>query len=192
MALVRGIYNESTFCYTLEVVTEMGQVFAGVNSATNYQIQILNLADADSVSSASVWSSSATQQAWNALEPAGMPQNDPRQLGGLVLSARVCYDRDGDGTFEDPTVMGNNAASQDESYNVVLYIGPVVPAQGCGSSDFNADGDFGTDQDIEAFFACLAGQCCPDCGSGDFNADGDFGTDQDIEAFFRVLAGGTC
>jgi len=192
MALVRGIYNESTFCYTLEVVTEMGQVFAGVNSATNYQIQILNLADADSVSSASVWSSSATQQAWNALEPAGMPQNDPRQLGGLVLSARVCYDRDGDGTFEDPTVMGNNAASQDESYNVVLYIGPVVPAQGCGSSDFNADGDFGTDQDIEAFFACLAGQCCPNCGSGDFNADGDFGTDQDIEAFFRVLAGGTC
>jgi hypothetical protein len=62
----------------------------------------------------------------------------------------------------------------------------------CGSSDFNADGDFGTDQDIEAFFACLAGHCCPTCGSADFNADDDFGTDQDIEAFFRVLAGGTC
>jgi hypothetical protein len=72
-------------------------------------------------------------------------------------------------------------------------------SRGCGSvtvtvnsSDFNGDGDFGTDADIEAFFACLAGSCCPTCGSADFNADGDIGTDADIEAFFRVLAGGTC
>jgi hypothetical protein len=64
----------------------------------------------------------------------------------------------------------------------------------CGTSDFNGDGDFGTDQDIEAFFACLAGTCCATCwqGGSDFNGDGDFGTDQDIEAFFRVLAGGNC
>jgi hypothetical protein len=64
----------------------------------------------------------------------------------------------------------------------------------CGTSDFNGDGDFGTDQDIEAFFACLAGSCCATCwqGGSDFNGDGDFGTDQDIEAFFRVLAGGAC
>jgi hypothetical protein len=65
---------------------------------------------------------------------------------------------------------------------------------GCGNSDFNGDGDFGTDQDIEAFFACLAGNCCATCwpGGSDFNGDGDFGTDADIESFFRVLAGGTC
>jgi hypothetical protein len=64
----------------------------------------------------------------------------------------------------------------------------------CGTSDFNGDGDFGTDADIEAFFACLAGNCCAACypGGSDFNADGDFGTDQDIESFFRVLAGGPC
>jgi hypothetical protein len=64
----------------------------------------------------------------------------------------------------------------------------------CGTSDFNGDGDFGTDQDIEAFFACLAGNCCPTCfpGGADFNGDGDIGTDQDIEAFFRVLGGGNC
>jgi trimeric autotransporter adhesin len=60
------------------------------------------------------------------------------------------------------------------------------------TADFNNDGDFGTDQDIEAFFACLAGNCCPLCGSPDFNSDGDVGTDQDIEAFFRVLAGQPC
>ena len=62
---------------------------------------------------------------------------------------------------------------------------------GC-SADFNADGDTGTDQDIEAFFACLGGNCCATCGSADFNGDGDYGTDADIEAFFRVLAGGPC
>ena len=60
------------------------------------------------------------------------------------------------------------------------------------SSDFNGDGDYGTDADIEAFFACLAGNCCPLCGPSDFNADGDTGTDADIEAFFRVLAGNNC
>jgi hypothetical protein len=62
----------------------------------------------------------------------------------------------------------------------------------CGSADFNRDGDSGTDADIEAFFACLAGNCCPTCDSADFNYDGDTGTDADIEAFFRVLAGGAC
>jgi|GEM_PF-897342 len=60
------------------------------------------------------------------------------------------------------------------------------------SPDFNNDGDYGTDADIEAFFACLGGNCCPTCGSADFNADGDVGTDADIEAFFRVLGGGAC
>ena len=64
----------------------------------------------------------------------------------------------------------------------------------CGSADFNCDGDTGTDADIEAFFACLAGNCPPPpCTSNaDFNGDGDSATDADIEAFFRVLAGGTC
>jgi arylsulfatase A-like enzyme len=62
----------------------------------------------------------------------------------------------------------------------------------CGSADFNGDGDVGTDADIEAFFACLAGNCCATCGTADFNADGDIGTDADIESFFRVLGGGAC
>jgi hypothetical protein len=69
-----------------------------------------------------------------------------------------------------------------------------IDAPGCGSADFNCDGDIGTDADIEAFFACLSGSCpAPPCpNSADFNADGDVGTDSDIEAFFRVLAGGSC
>ncbi|HYE61412.1 MAG TPA: DNRLRE domain-containing protein [Phycisphaerales bacterium] len=64
----------------------------------------------------------------------------------------------------------------------------------CGTADYNGDGDVGTDQDIEAFFACLGGTCCDTCWhlGGDFNGDGDTGTDQDIESFFRVLGGGPC
>jgi hypothetical protein len=68
----------------------------------------------------------------------------------------------------------------------------VIPPPPCGSADYNGDGDVGTDADIEAFFACLAGSCCPTCFGADFNSDGDVGTDADIEAFFRVLAGGAC
>lgn len=60
------------------------------------------------------------------------------------------------------------------------------------SADFDTDGDVGTDADIQAFFACLAGDCCATCGSADFNADGDIGTDADIESFFSVLSGGNC
>jgi hypothetical protein len=70
----------------------------------------------------------------------------------------------------------------------------VPPAPTCGSPDFNCDGDVGTDADIEAFFACLGGNCpaAPCTNNADFNGDGDVGTDADIEAFFRVLAGGPC
>jgi hypothetical protein len=69
-----------------------------------------------------------------------------------------------------------------------------LPAHHCDSADFNCDGDFGTDSDIEAFFLCLAGTCPPPpcTNNADFNNDGDVGTDADIEAFFRVLAGGSC
>jgi aminopeptidase N len=70
----------------------------------------------------------------------------------------------------------------------------TVLSPACATSDFDGDGDAGTDADIEAFFACLAGSCCPTCWhlGADFDADGDSGTDADIEAFFRVLAGGNC
>jgi hypothetical protein len=60
------------------------------------------------------------------------------------------------------------------------------------TADFNRDGDSATDADIEKFFACLAGNCCPTCDGPDFNGDGDDATDADIESFFRVLAGGSC
>jgi hypothetical protein len=70
--------------------------------------------------------------------------------------------------------------------------GSVIDLGACGSADFNHDGSSGTDADIEAFFGCLGGDCCPQCDNADFNSDGDSATDADIEAFFRVVAGGSC
>jgi probable HAF family extracellular repeat protein len=84
------------------------------------------------------------------------------------------------------TIVGNGTDPQGQFEGWIA----VVPR--CGSADFDHDGDTATDADIEAFFACLAGNCCATCGSADFNADGDSATDADIEAFFRVLAGGSC
>jgi hypothetical protein len=74
----------------------------------------------------------------------------------------------------------------------ILIASATVAVHGPCSADFNGDGAVATDQDIDDFFACLAGECCPTCGSPDFNGDGAVATDADIEAFFRVLAGGAC
>jgi hypothetical protein len=73
-----------------------------------------------------------------------------------------------------------------------VAVNVVAGGNPCWSADFDGDGDTATDADIEAFFACFAGNCCATCGSADFNGDGDSATDADIESFFRVLAGGPC
>jgi hypothetical protein len=73
-----------------------------------------------------------------------------------------------------------------------VFIRVVPGGPPCWTADFNGDGAVGTDADIEAFFACIAGNCCATCGSADFDGNGSPGTDADIETFFRVLAGGPC
>ena len=90
------------------------------------------------------------------------------------------------------TILGSDIGSGNTARMVTYNPGVCGPA--CGTADFNCDGDIGTDADIDAFFACLAGNCpaAPCTNSADFNGDGDIGTDADIEAFFRVLAGGHC
>jgi cytochrome c peroxidase len=108
---------------------------------------------------------------------------------GTVLSGQVYFLQ---WTIADAGAVGGLARSG--VARVPIFCGTQGCPNPCGTSDFNGDGDFGTDQDVEAFFACLAGNCCASCYSlgSDFNGDGDSGTDQDIEAFFRVLAGGNC
>jgi hypothetical protein len=92
-----------------------------------------------------------------------------------------------------PTIVitVSNEAQSPICYDTVIHIDASPLPTDC-TADFNNDGDIGTDEDIEAFFACLAGNCCGTCGDSDFNGDGDYGTDADIESFFRVLAGGSC
>jgi hypothetical protein len=109
-------------------------------------------------------------------------------------SYRVEHTPDGPGAA-NPLVGWDAAGGAGGTYTINLTgVSGTACGPTCGTSDFNGDGDFGTDQDIEAFFACLAGVCCSTCfpGGADFNGDGDTGTDQDIEAFFRVLAGNPC
>jgi hypothetical protein len=129
---------------------------------------------------------------------------DLSPIGGS--SAQAFYD---DGTHGDmtagdnifsyaATISGGSAPGAQLSFTLQDAQGRTdtgmlpIAIVGCGSPDFNGDGDIGTDADIQAFFACLSGSCCPACGSADFNGDGDTGTDADIDAFFRVLAGGAC
>jgi hypothetical protein len=93
--------------------------------------------------------------------------------------------------WTDPIDGGKPSASADVALDLPFILFGYIGTPPC-SADFNGDGDYATDADIEAFFACIAGNCCATCGTADFNGDGDFATDADIEAFFRVLAGQPC
>jgi hypothetical protein len=84
------------------------------------------------------------------------------------------------------SVMG--AAVNQGLQGFAVVITGAVDNNACPTSDFNCDGDFGTDADLEAFFNALAGGF----GDTDINRDGDAGTDSDIESFFSILAGGPC
>lgn len=67
-----------------------------------------------------------------------------------------------------------------------------LPASGCDTIDFNANGVFPEDQDVIDFFTVLAGGACSSCNDIDFNNNQVFPEDQDVIDFFTVLAGGEC
>ncbi|MFN5944209.1 MAG: hypothetical protein ACK5ZG_07125 [Phycisphaerae bacterium] len=67
-----------------------------------------------------------------------------------------------------------------------------LPASGCDTIDFNANGVFPEDQDVIDFFTVLAGGECSSCNDIDFNNNQVFPEDQDVIDFFTVLAGGEC
>jgi len=122
------------------------------------------------------------------LTPWGIGINQQTTLPVFVLPVQ---DAQGSSLFIGGVFASVTASGGETTSNNIARLRLCERITSC-SPDFNQDGDFGTDQDIEAFFACLAGNCCQRCLSSDFNNDGDSGTDQDIEAFFRVLAGGSC
>lgn len=59
-ALLRAIYDPATFTYSLELIAELGDSFAGPNSGTRYQIQFIGIADSNSIDSGTFWSGNMT------------------------------------------------------------------------------------------------------------------------------------
>ncbi|HYF14249.1 MAG TPA: hypothetical protein VD971_04160 [Phycisphaerales bacterium] len=74
---------------------------------------------------------------------------------------------------------------------VLVPIGTTPP---CDSIDFNGDGLFPDNTDLEDFLSVFGGGPCTTgmCGDTDFNNDGLFPDNVDITAFFAVFGGGAC
>ncbi len=119
VALLRAMYDPATFSYKLELVTTTGDVFPGINSATNWQVRFLGIADANSVSSSTAWSGNMSSEAHSGVNPANITDlRDSRGMGGLVLNVGLTYDRNGDGDY---TTCFNGGV--DEDYTTLVYIG---------------------------------------------------------------------
>jgi len=69
-----------------------------------------------------------------------------------------------------------------------------VPWQLCNDIDFNNDGLFPDNQDLQDYLDVFGGANCPtaSCDSLDFNNDGLFPDNLDLQALYRVFAGGEC
>ncbi len=169
--LCRAIYDPATFSYKLELMLELGKTFTGANSGLKYQIQFMSVSTAGSrPTSASIWSDNASGQAWNNMDPTTLDIQDPRALGGLVLSASIIYDRNNDGVFENPTATSGNPLSPDQQYSTLLYIGYMGNTPALCPADFN--GDTAVDFfDYDDFVTCFEGGVCPPGKTADFNND---------------------
>lgn len=113
--------------YELELIIRTGASLTGQNSATNYVITDIALADSDGLASGAFHGSQIIQQLIPGLSPASPAE--PETLGGALLNATIEYNR----------------AGTPETYNATLYVapsgGPVIPA--C-SGDVDGDGGTGT------------------------------------------------
>jgi hypothetical protein len=93
-------------------------------------------------------------------------------------------------------VEASNICGTTFGANILLTVNPCVPAPLlCDSIDFNNDGLFPTEQDLQDYLGTMMGAPCPTgriCNDIDFNNDGLFPDDRDLAIFLRVLAGGSC
>jgi len=69
-----------------------------------------------------------------------------------------------------------------------------APGDTCDSVDFNGDGLFPDNADLEDFLSVFSGGVCSTgtCGDIDFNNDGLSPDNWDVEEFFGVFGGGSC
>ncbi len=125
IGLLRAVYDPFTFKYELELILTLGDQFYAPNSQLNWVLTDLRIADSNSVDSATCWSGNATDSAFLGYSPTHFAPADPRSLGGLVLQARILYDADKNGVFDDDC---GTTPSMDEEYRVLLYIGSNAPS----------------------------------------------------------------
>lgn len=127
VGLVRANYDPASFCYELELMFTTGDVFAGLNSGLDYEIDFLAISDGDSVNSGTAWSQNISETAHLNADPSTLEIISADTLGGMVISAEIVYDADQDGDFEQ---CADVPESGDQDYNVLLYIGATTPGQG--------------------------------------------------------------
>ncbi|MCC5823491.1 MAG: hypothetical protein LAT64_05650 [Phycisphaerales bacterium] len=168
-ALIRAVYNPDDFSYRLELVLNVFDVFEGLNSDRNYNISFLPTTNAagNGPANNSFWSSYVSDSAWNNISTDGLDTMDTRTNGGVVLTATIIYDIDGDDFFNNPTA-GNFDPSRpaDEAYIVTLYIGHYDEQDDC-IADFNNDGQVNF-FDVSAFITAFNNQD----PAADINGDG--------------------
>ncbi|MDQ7014241.1 MAG: GC-type dockerin domain-anchored protein [Planctomycetota bacterium] len=172
VALLRAVYDEATFSYELELIATSGDVYMGNNSGTPYAITFIDIADFNSLSSGGFFGSNVTGDCWAGTAQSDLDgATDPRALGGLVLNARITYDTDGDGFFDN---------AFDENYRTALLITGTGAADPCGYADYNNDNAVNT-QDVIAFLNDWnAGNAGADC-----NQDSNVNT-QDVICFLNL------
>ncbi|GIK18347.1 MAG: hypothetical protein DYG93_12720 [Leptolyngbya sp. PLA2] len=131
VCLVRAVYDPASFKYELELLMTTGDIFVGANSATPYMITFLSIADSNSIDSSTIYSSNVMEDCWGAISPADLDgTTDPRALGGLIVNARVTYDSNGDGNFDN---------TNDENYRVAFFIGAGAEVADACPVDCNGD-----------------------------------------------------
>lgn len=155
--LVRANRNASTDAYELELLAQLGDVVAGANSGRSYQVQFLGLADADSVDSGSIFSSSIVQDSIAGANAAAASYGNPYSLGVLAFKAKIVYDVNQDGAYIDPSGAVSVSTSPDQAYDVVMAIMPRARL-----GDFNRDGATTIDDIFVFLNAWFGGQPAAD------------------------------
>jgi hypothetical protein len=147
VGLLRAVYQPATFSYKLELVMKEGDIFHGINSNTNYKINFLNVAGATTISPGTAWSNNISAGAFKNQNPANLSITSSDTLGGMVISAGIIYDVNGDGQFIRSTGANGTPGSPDEDYQVLLYISST---KDCNNNNIPDDADIanGTSQDI--------------------------------------------
>ncbi len=195
-ALLRAVYDPATFSYDLELIVELGEVFPGANSARNWQISFIGIADSNSVSSGTFFSQNITETGLFGQRYANLPPAAEEHTGGVILNVDTTYDVNSDGIYNDPSSSNFDPSEPaDESYQAVLYIQPFVEATPqCLCGDVNNDGSVNAG-DIDCFVqAVVSGTACDaDCSLIAADTNGDNAVNSgDIDTFVAAVVNGGC